>query len=246
VRITVVIPTFNSMKYVDQCLDSVLAQTYEDMEIVVYDNESTDGTYEHLLGLEDDRLKVVSIPNIYPNGYREAIDHVFENTDSDYVTFISSDDYLDNSYISNYMSVLNDHDPEIKCIQSGLFWVNEKGEEVNRKFHKYNSIEEFKKLCLVYCPVNNPTVVYHRSLGPILSECREAHFKNNLPDIGVGDYDMWCGLADRGIPIYPITGYLGYYYRWHQEQCTWKVQQNPVDYDKLIKEYWEKKWKLDE
>jgi len=241
-KVTVVIPTFNSMKYLDQCLDSVLAQTYEDVEILVYDNESTDGTYEHLLKLEDGRFKIISVPNIYPNGYREAMDHVFENCKSDYVTFISSDDYIDKDYISKYMSFLNNRKSPIKCIQSGLIWVDESGKEVNRKFHTYKSPQEFKSLCLKYCPVNNPTVVYHSSIWPILSECREAHFKNNLLDVGVGDYDMWCGLADRDIPINPVEGYLGYYYRWHQDQCTWKVQKNPTNYDKIIQDYWQEKW----
>ena len=79
-RITVVVPTFNSMKYVDQCLDSVLAQTYDDMEVIVYDNESTDGTYEHLKSRKDEgeNFELISVPNVEPNGYREAMDHVFE------------------------------------------------------------------------------------------------------------------------------------------------------------------------
>ena len=244
-RVTVVIPTFNSMKYLDQCVESVLAQTYEDMEIIIYDNESTDGTYERVLTMEeieDGKLKVISVPNVEPNGYREAMDHVFAHSDSDYVTFISSDDYVDKDYISNYMEVINNSEEEIKCIQSGLIWVNENREIVSKKLHQYDSLEEFKELCLKESPVNNPTVIYHKSIWSILSECREAHFENNLLDIGVGDYDMWCGLADRGISVYSVPGYLGYYYRWHPDQCTWKVKQNSVNYDQVIKDYWRKKW----
>jgi len=240
-RVTVVVPTFNSMKYVDECLDSVLAQTYEDMEIIVYDNESTDGTYEHLLKKQDAGLKVISIPNTDPNGYREAMDHVFEHSKSDYITFISSDDYIDKDYVSRYMQIIDAH-PEIKCVQSGMIWVNEEGTPHNEKIHNYSSMEEFKSLCLQYCPVNNPTVVYHSSIWSILGECREAHFSNNAPDIGVGDYDMWCGLADRGIAVSPVSGHLGYYYRWHGDQCTWKVQKHPIKYDKMIQDYWREKW----
>jgi len=241
-RITVVVPTFNSMKYVDECLDSVLAQTYDDMEIIVYDNESTDGTHEHLLERKNDQFEVISLPNIEPNGYREAMDHVFEHSESEYVTFISSDDYIDKNYISNCMQTLDRSPSGIKCIQSGMVWVNEVGEVINTSIHNYTSVEELKKLLLQHSPVNNPTVVYHRSIWPILGECREAHFANNLVDIGVGDYDMWCGLVHRGIPIYPVNGQLGYFYRWHSEQATWKVQENPVKYDKIIQDYWKDKW----
>ena len=245
-RITVVVPTFNSMKYVDQCLDSVLAQTYDDMEVIVYDNESTDGTYEHLKSRKDEgeNFELISVPNVEPNGYREAMDHVFEYSKSDYVTFVSSDDYVDKDYITNYVKVIDESPTEIKCIQSGLIWVNENGEIVNQKFHSYESLEDFKRLCLGYCPVNNPTVVYHRSIWPFLGDSREAHFDNDLKDIGVGDYDMWCGLADKGISVTPIRGYLGYFYRWHSGQATWAVQKDPTNYDKIIQDYWRNKWKM--
>jgi len=243
-RITVVVPTYNSMKYIDPCLDSVLAQTYEDMDVIVYDNESTDETYEYLKDRKSDGedFELVSIPNLEPNGYREAMDHVFEHSESDYVTFISSDDYVDKDYISKYMQIIDNTKVDIKCIQSGIIWVTEEGETVSEKIHNYSSMDEFKNLCLEESPVNNPTVVYHNSIWPILSECREAHFNNNLPDIGVGDYDMWCGLADRGVLVHSIPGHLGYFYRWHSDQCTWKVQENATNYDQMIKDYWRNKW----
>ena len=235
-KLTVVIPTYNSMSYVDQCLDSVLEQTYEDMEVIVYDNESSDGTYEHLLEREDERFKVISIPNVEPNGYREAMDHVFENSKSEYVTFISSDDYIDKDYVKRTMDAIEAADGLVHCVQSGMIWVNTSGQAINQTVHNYNSLTELKTLLLQHCPVHNPTVFYHKSIWPILSECREAHFSNNLQDIGVGDYDMWCGLADRGIPVTPINAQLGYFYRWHEEQATWKVQKNPIKYDQIIRD----------
>ena len=245
-KITVVIPTFNSMKHIDQCLSSVLEQTYENMEVIVYDNESTDGTYEHLLQLNDDRFEVRSIPNVYPNGYREAMDHVFDNCEGEYVTFVCSDDYIDKSYISNYATIIQNSNVDIKCIQSGLTWVDEKGSTLQKKIHNYNTLDEFKSKCLDESPVNNPTVFYHRSLGSILGDCREAHIRNALTDIGVGDYDMWCGLADRGVFIYSVPGFLGYFYRWHKDQCTWKVKKSPTNYDWIIQNYWKEKWSSNE
>ena len=246
-NITVVIPTFNSMKYVDQCLDSVLAQTYEDMEVIVYDNESTDGTYEHLKGrkAEGEDFNIISIPNIYPYSFLEAVLDVTKNSKSDYVTFISSDDYIDKNYIANNMNLIEKTKPGIS-VQSGLIWVNELGEAVQKRIHDYDSIDEFKEMCLSLSPVNSPTVFYHKSIWPIILEVREAHAKNELPEIGVGDYDMWCGLADRGIPICPISKCLGYFYRWNEDQCTWKVKEHPVDYDKIIQQYWREKWSLNE
>ena len=51
-KITIVVPCYNSMKYLEQSIISVLEQDYEECIICAYDNESTDGTYEYLLELE--------------------------------------------------------------------------------------------------------------------------------------------------------------------------------------------------
>jgi len=245
-KITVVVPCYNSMKYLKQCLDSVLNQDYDDYNVWAYDNESTDGTYEYLLELEKKhkKLTVFQVPNIYPNGYGEAQEHIIENLKSEYVTFVGSDDYISANYVSNCMKVLA-HDPEkIKCIQSGFKSVQNE-QIINYQMHFYKNIEEFKKQCLVRSPVNTPTVVLHKSLVHLL-RVHEAHASFGTNCVGAGDYDTYCCMADRGIFIYPISAHMGYYYRWHEEQATWKVHKNKkgIDYEKIIQEYWKKRWTL--
>ncbi len=105
-------------------------------------------------------------------------------------------------------------------------------------------MNEFKQQCMTRSPVNTPTVVYSTSIYPEIQAAREAHSDAGLMDVGVGDYDMWCGLADRGIFIYPVDACLGYYYRWHAEQCTWQVHQYTTNYDEIVRSYWKKKWTL--
>jgi hypothetical protein len=117
---------------------------------------------------------------------------------------------------------------------------------MQQKIHSYSTLDEFKARCLRESPVNNPTVFYHRSLGPMISDCREAHIENELPDMGAGDYDLWCGLADREVFIFSVPAFLGYFYRWHQDQCTWKVKEQPLNYDQIIQNYWKKKWSSNE
>jgi len=141
--------------------------------------------------------------------------------------------------------VMLNNPKKIKCIQSPILGVQGFPEtSVGQQAHKYRSLGEFKKICLRKSPVNTPTVFYHKSLYKFLS--MEAHSENNLAPAGAEDYDMFCSLADNGIMIYPIPCHMGYYYRWHKNQCTWKVHENKknVDYDIIIKKYWEKKWKI--
>ena len=229
------------MKYIDQCIDSVLAQDYDNYEVYLYDNESTDGTLEHIQARASQNrlLNVVSVKNVYPNSYREAFEHAFENIETDYLTFVASDDFLSANYISNCMEIISSNPNKIKCIQSPFVGV--KGDvEVNSQKHEYKSLKEFKKMCLTSSPVNTPTVIYHKSLYKFLY--MKAHEENEVTCSGAEDYDMFCNLADNNIFIYPVPVHLGYYYRWHDGQCTWKVHKDPKNYDVIIQNYWKKRW----
>ena len=237
------------MKYMGQCIESALNQDYDNYEIHAYDNGSTDGTLERLRELEKihDIITVHEVPNIYENSYREAVDHCFQNLNVDYITFLSTDDYFDSSYLSKCIEIFSHNPEKIKCIQSGIVCVDEQGQEVSRLLHYYKSLDEFKKQCLVRSPVNSPSMVYHKSLYPLMNWTPyggPAHKHHNIKEAGAGDYDTFCNFADNGVFIYPVKTYLGYYYRWHQGQCTWKVHEKKkeVNYDIIIQEYWKKRW----
>ncbi len=229
------------MRHIDKCIDSALEQDYDNCEIYLYDNESTDGTLEHIQkrSLEDSQLNVISVKNIYPNSYREAFEHAFENIDADYLTFLASDDFISKKYISNCMEIISKNPNKIKCIQSPFVGVRD-GVQINSQKHTYKSLKEFKSLCLTRSPVNTPTVIYHKSLYGLLY--MKAHKESNTTCSGAEDYDMFCNLADNGVFIYPVPVHLGYYYRWHGDQCTWKVHKDPNNYDKIIQNYWKKRW----
>jgi glycosyltransferase involved in cell wall biosynthesis len=233
------------MKYIDHCVQSVLGQDYCDFDVWAYDNESTDGTYEYLLELEDknEKLKVFQVPNIYPNGYGEAQEHVVENLESDYVTFVASDDFIEPDYISKCMSIIAKKPEKIKCIQSPIRGVSSDVRFSKEQTHVYKNLEDFKKQCLVRSPVNTPTVIWHKSILPFM-RAHEAHDDAGVSCIGAGDYDTYCHLAHMGIFIYPIPAFMGYNYRWHEDQATWKVQKNNTNYDKIVQNYWRKKWDM--
>jgi glycosyltransferase involved in cell wall biosynthesis len=241
--VAVIIPCYNSLEYIDECIESVIQQDYENVKIFVYDNESTDGTYQYLVDLAKNGvpMDVLKIKNIYPNSYREAFDHAFRTIDADYFTFIASDDYVSKEYVSNCMKIILHNPKKIKCIQSPIIGV-QNGVQVNTVSHSYQSLKHFKELCMERSPVCTPTVFYHRSIYEHLN--MEAHRNSNVDPAGAADYDMFCSLADNGVLIYPIPHHTGYYYRWHGKQCTWKVHEKKkeIDYDVLVQEYWKNKW----
>ena len=131
-------------------------------------------------------------------------------------------------------------DPKrILAIQSDIKNVkSDTSGPLNYAGYKYNSVSEFKKLCLNKCPVSSPTAVYNRVLY-------DKDFLTTQPEKygGAADYDLYCRLADQGILIFPTGRYLGYNYRWHEGQATWKVQKESTNYDLKIQDFWRKAWK---
>mgnify|MGYP003136112568 CR=1 FL=1 len=249
-KITILLPCLNSIEFLPDSVDSALRQTYENYDIHAYDNGSTDGSLEYLRKIESqhDNFVVHELPNIYKNSFREAVDHSFQNIDTDYITFLCADDYLDAEYLSNCMKIISHNPDKIRCIQSQIVGVHN-GIKHPPEGHQYKSIKEFKELCMIRSPVMSPSVVYNKNLYPLMNWSPyggPAHRDSDIREAGAGDYDTFCNFADNGVFIYPVPKFLGYYYRWHENQCTWSVieEKKSTNYDEIIQNYWRKKWEM--
>ncbi len=93
--ISVIIPVYNTAKYVDECMESVLSQTFTDIEIMLVDDGSTDGVSPALCddyGRRDNRVRVIHKEN---GGLQSAwIAGLVEST-ANYIAFLDSDDWVD-------------------------------------------------------------------------------------------------------------------------------------------------------
>lgn len=88
-RVSVIIPTYNRKDYVQEAIDSVLAQTYTDYEIIVVDDGSTDGTGEALQVRYGDRIRYVWQEN---QGESVARNRATEMAQGEFIAFLDSDD----------------------------------------------------------------------------------------------------------------------------------------------------------
>ena len=95
VEISVVIPTFNVEKYIAECLDSVVNQTFEDIEIICIDDKSTDNTPEILkeYSLKDSRISLYELEEHKPIGF--VRNYSLTLAKGKYFYFLDSDDYLE-------------------------------------------------------------------------------------------------------------------------------------------------------
>ena len=97
-RISIIVPVYNVAEYVERCVASILAQTYEDFELILVDDGSTDGSGEICGQLKegDSRIRVIHQEN---QGLSAARNRGLSAATGDYITYIDSDDYVEPSYL---------------------------------------------------------------------------------------------------------------------------------------------------
>lgn len=112
--ISVIIPIYNVENYLNKCIDSVINQTYQNLEIFLVDDGSNDNCgiicdqYKKI----DNRIKVIHKKN---GGVSSARNLGLENVHGEYVIFIDSDDYLENNMIEKLFIEINKHNSDVSA-----------------------------------------------------------------------------------------------------------------------------------
>lgn len=122
-KISVVVPAYNCQDTIERCIKSIQNQTYNNLEIIVVNDGSTDKTETLLCKMqdEDDRIKVISIPN---GGVSHARNTGIDNATGDYITFVDSDDYIDEEMYETLHNLLKKYD--VKLVHCSYKNVNGK------------------------------------------------------------------------------------------------------------------------
>lgn len=119
-KISIIIPVYNAGKFLSKCIDSVLAQTYTDWELVLVNDGSKDDSGEicDRYSSEDSRIRVVHKQN---GGAASARNTGLKEAKGEYVVFIDSDDYISSELLTDYMDA-GDYDLVISCFN--ILWNN--------------------------------------------------------------------------------------------------------------------------
>lgn len=119
-KVTIMIPTYNQAAYVRQAIDSALAQSYPNLEVIVGDDASTDATPTIVSNITDPRLTYVrNTTNLGRTGnYRNLLRH---HATGDYVVNLDGDDYYtDPEFISEAIKIISQNDNVIMVVAKAL------------------------------------------------------------------------------------------------------------------------------
>ena len=147
--VTIIVPVYNVERYLRKCVNSIIAQTYENIEIILIDDGSTDesGTICDEYLVKDNRIKVIHKEN---EGLSKARNVGIDISHGDFITFIDSDDYFDKKFVENMLKIAAELNADL--VISGLKDVFEKQKKVYANESNYYTIlskeETYRKVLL--------------------------------------------------------------------------------------------------
>ena len=127
IRFSVLLPVRNGWPYVQECVESILAQTYPHFELVVLDNQSTDGTLAWLKARNDPRIRIYTSPA--PLSIVENWARVKDVEKQEYMTMIGHDDTFDRDFLEK-ISALIERYPDSSLYQTGARLINSEGKTI--------------------------------------------------------------------------------------------------------------------
>ncbi len=127
--VTVIIPAYNAEKYIYQCLESVVQQSFHSYDVLVVNDGSTDNT-EHILKEYTNKYSYISYRNKENGGLSSARNYGMDQLkNSKYVVFLDSDDYLDSRYLSVLVEKAESNQADVVC--SGQYRITEDGKIIS-------------------------------------------------------------------------------------------------------------------
>ena len=193
-RVSVVIASFNHEKYVRECVQSVLDQTYQDLEIIITDDGSSDRTVEVIRRFNDPRIRLDTFT--HNMGVCNALNHCLQAAAGEYIAVLNSDDAWEPTKLAVQVKYLDEH-PEIGAVFTKVTLVDESSKPIGPGDYKFFYIFDVENRSR-FAWLNN-----FFSKGNGLCHPSVLIRKKSQDDIGLynkrmfnlHDFDMWVRLC---------------------------------------------------
>ncbi len=206
-KVSIIIPVYNQEKYINECVESVLAQGYENREVIVVDDGSTDHTSEILRNFGES-IRYIRQEN---RGAAAALNSGLRNAQGSFVAWLGSDDI----YLPRLIELQIDRfreDQALALVYTDSIVIDSAGKELRTVCCPFPPPDQFAKTLLSGNFINGSTVLMR-------NECHEkvGNYDENLK--ASMDADMWFRLLEYGYKFGHITIPL-VKYRWHQNNMS--------------------------
>ena len=214
--VSIIMPTYNCAKFIGKTIESVIAQTYENWELIIVDDCSKDNTEEVVSKYKDNRIKYHRLEN--NSGAAVARTEAMKKARGSYMSFLDSDDLWKKDKLEKQLEFMNKNNYNFTCTEYEQ--INEKVNKLN-KFIKVKKRADYNRI-LLDCPVGNSTVMYNvEKLG-----------KFEVPNIRKRNDDaLWLQILKKEKYIYGMPDIL----------MEYRIRSNSISSNKLslVKYHWQ-------
>lgn len=172
---SIILPVYKVEKYLRECVDSIINQSFEDFEVILVDDGSPDKCPQICdeYAEKDNRVKVIHKPN---GGQADARNVGLEEAQGDYICYIDSDDYLANDGVLQLLAEKTASKPDIVHYKFKE-WFESDGHIADCRFD-YNVPTEGRTLAEIYCDLVDKDAYYNSAWSKIIR--RELLIDNNI------------------------------------------------------------------
>lgn len=221
VTFSVICPTYNHAPYIEQCIESVLNQTYRNWEMLILDDGSTDGTSEKVTPyLKDERINFYSQNNKGAEFLAENYNFLLSKARGKYITILEGDDYAESELLASHYQSLKQHPNavlsfnRVQVMDLRHTWIWPKGtlNEVKKKIFTNNPTGQAYNELFLNCFIFAQGVTLKKD---VLVQSGGFEKVVGLPTV---DYPTWLKLASLG-PFIFVDQMLAHWRR-HKTQTT--------------------------
>lgn len=164
-KVSIIVPVYNVERYVEKCIRSILDQSYQNIEIIVIDDGSTDDSYNVCTDLRKespDKIKLFKKEN---GGLSSARNFGLLRAQGEYISFVDSDDIVSQDFIEKLVFLLEETGSSISCCQVVKFYNEEKPKFTRTvEYSEYNTKKAIELLVTNKMPSHACNKLYVASL----------------------------------------------------------------------------------
>lgn len=207
-KISVVMCTYNGAKYLVEQLDSICAQTYSNIEIIIVDDCSTDTTFEILRDYQSKDPRIQIFQNAENMGFVQNFSKAISLTTGAYIALADQDDLWKPHKLDKFTNDIQGH----LLIYSDAILINDKGQPLNRQLTRPNH-----NLVSGHC---NQAFLFKNCVSGTTLMFKRELLTHILPIPNVSFHDIWIAFIASSLGTICYTDEAMIYYRRHENQVT--------------------------
>ncbi|PSO91469.1 MAG: glycosyl transferase family A [Cyanobacteria bacterium QS_3_48_167] len=186
-KVSVIIPAYKAITYLPETMEDVLSQTFDNFEVIVVNDGSTDETEQWVSQIADSRVKLISQEN---RGLAGARNTGINHARGKFIAFLDADDLWDPTKLEKQVRILEENS-EVGLVYTWVAYIDEQGKSTGRVFKNQAEGDVWKELI-------EHNIVECGSVAMVRRYCFETCgvFDRNLGSF-VEDWDMWLRIASR-------------------------------------------------